>query len=208
MFLGRINIKLKGESGAGGAGGQTAENTAKNYEIDSSAAWQNKLKPQGGNPLDVENMSHAERVETIKKQLGVSDDLAERYAKAIESYGSDPQGMNSRTASDLESFIKNANRWAGGNTYHSLASSAEGFDKSRSVGETLNLNGTSTWTSNKEKADGDVVLVSATQSKGTGINHLSVHSGDKEVIASDASRYKIKKKYWEGKTLYVAVEEI
>ena len=52
------------------------------------------------------------------------------------------------------------------------------------------------------------MLVSPTQSKGTGVNRISIKSGEKEVLASDESRYKIKKKYWEGSVLYVQVEEI
>ena len=86
--------------------------------------------------------------------------------------------------------------------------SADTFEKSNNIGETITFKGTNTWYSNKENVTGDVRLVSETQSKGTGINHLSVRSGDKEVIASDSSKYKIKKKYWEGNVLYVAVEEI
>lgn len=215
---GRLNIKLKDSSGAGGAGGAVAENVKKNYEVDSSAAWINGEKPQGKNPDTIENLTHDKRVKELMDQLDISKETAERYASAIEAYGEHTAAMQAalkdttsqyhQKALDLESYIKATNRWAGGNTYKSLDVSADTFEKSNNIGETITFKGTNTWYSNKENVTGDVRLVSETQSKGTGINHLSVHSGDKEVIASDSSKYKIKKKYWEGNVLYVAVEEI
>ena len=217
MFC-RINTKLKGDSGAGGSGGATADNIKKNYEIDSSAAWINGEKPQGKNPDTVKNLTHDKRVEMLMDQMDISKETAERYADAIEAYGrhtSEMQGALKDTSSpyhkqalDLESYIKETNRWAGGDTYRSLDANAETFSKRDNIGETISFKGASTWYSNKENVKGEVRLVSETQSKGTGINHLSVHSGDKEVLASDSARYKIKKKYWEGRVLYVQVEEI
>lgn len=217
MFC-RINTKLKGDSGAGGSGGATANNIKKNYEIDSSAAWINEQKPQGKNPDTVDGLTHGKRVDMIMDELNVSKETAEMYASAIEAYGEHTAAMQAalkdttsqyhQKALDLESYIKATNRWAGGDTYRSLNVNAETFSKSNNIGETISFKGASTWYSNKENVKGEVRLVSETQSKGTGINHLSVHSGDKEVLASDSARYKIKKKYWEGRVLYVQVEEI
>lgn len=217
MFC-RINTKLKGDSGAGGSGGATANNIKKNYEIDSSAAWINGEKPQGKNPDTIENLTHDKRVKELMNQLDISKETAEKYASAIEAYGEHTAAMQAalkdttsqyhQKALDLESYIKATNRWAGGDTYRSLDVNAETFSKSDNIGETISFKGASTWYSNKENVKGEVRLVSETQSKGTGINHLSVHSGDKEVLASDSARYKIKKKYWEGRVLYVQVEEI
>lgn len=217
MFC-RINTKLKGDSGAGGSGGATANNIKKNYEIDSSAAWINGEKPQGKNPDTIENLTHDKRVKELMNQLDISKETAERYASAIEAYGEHTAAMQAalkdttsqyhQKALDLESYIKETNRWAGGDTYRSLNVNAETFSKSDNIGEAISFKGASTWYSNKENVKGEVRLVSETQSKGTGINHLSVHSGEKEVLASDAARYKIKKKYWEGRVLYVQVEEI
>ena len=207
-----------GTSGAGGAGGKVAENTAKNIEIDSSAAWVNDKKMQGANPDTVEGMTHSERVDELMQGLKISREKAERYADAIEAYGRHTEAMQAalkdtsspyhKQALDLERYIKETNRWAGGDTYRSLDVNAETFSKRDNIGETISFKGASTWYSNKENVKGEVRLVSETQSKGTGINHLSVHSGDKEVLASDSARYKIKKKYWEGRVLYVQVEEI
>lgn len=201
--------KSGGTSGAGGAGGTAAENTEKNMEIDSSKAWQNDKKPQGGNPpANKDNITHNERVDMIKKALGISDEQAEKYAKALEKYGHDPAGMSGVDKATLEAYILDAARWAGGKTYHATNLNADAVEKASNIGDTVNLKGTSTWYSDKQEAKGNVVYVSDTQSKGTGINNISVHTGDKEVLASDASRYKIKRKYWEGRTLYVQVEEV
>ena len=197
-----------GTSSAGGAGGKVAENTAKNLEIDSSKDWINNLKVQGTNPASgADNLTKEKRIDLIMEQLKISRNEAEKYAMALEEYGKN-KPMSKKAAKDLETFIKKAPRWAGGETYHSLDANADTFSKSDNIGETISLRGTSTWYSNKGNVKGDVRMVSETQSKGTGINHLSVHSGEKEVLASDEARYKIKKKYWEGRVLYVQVEEI
>jgi len=217
-MIGRyILFSSGGSSGAAGAAGRV-EKAAAAFGVDSSEAWVNDKKPQGQNPDTVEGLNHDKRIKMLMDQLNISKETAERYASAIEAYGEHTAAMQAalkdtasqyhQKALDLESYIKATNRWAGGNTYKSLDVSADTFEKSNNIGETITFKGTNTWYSNKENVTGDVRLVSETQSKGTGINHLSVRSGDKEVLASDSSKYKIKKKYWEGNVLYVAVEEI
>ncbi|MBR4544318.1 MAG: hypothetical protein IKO53_08955 [Lachnospiraceae bacterium] len=206
-----------GSSGAAGAAGKV-EKAAAAFGVDSSEAWVNDKKPQGQNPDTVKNLTHDKRVEMLMDQMDISKETAERYASAIEAYGEHTAAMQAalkdtsspyhKQALDLESYIKETSRWAGGDTYRSLDANAETFSKRDNIGETISFKGASTWYSNKENVKGEVRLVSETQSKGTGINHLSVHSGDKEVLASDSARYKIKKKYWEGRVLYVQVEEI
>ena len=217
-----INIKFfgdNGDSGAGGGGGFVANNVAANEAIDSSDAWRNDLKPQGANPpTSSGNLSQEERTELIMKQLSCTREEAQKYAEAIEAYGNHKAEMQEaihnvnstyhKEALDLERYIKRSNRWAGGNTYMGMDVNAESFDRNNELNKVLNLKGASTWSSNAGNVNGNVRLISPTQSKGTGINHLSVHSGEKEVLASDAARYKIKKKYWEGRVLYVQVEEI
>lgn len=219
----RIAMQFFGDNGGSGAGGTSASNNELNLGIASSDDWINRLQPQGGNTETADGgLTKAKRIETIMKQLHCSRSMAEKYAAAIEEYGENAEKIRSaqhsrntssdayKSGKDLEEYIKNANRWAGGTTYHAITSDPEAFNATNSEGTVLSLGGTSTWysTAGKAKQHAKVMLVSPTQSKGTGINRVSIHSGEKEVIASEASRYKIKKKYWEGKTLYVQVEEV
>ena len=120
----------------------------------------------------------------------------------------------------MEEYIQKAPRWNGGETYRGWKVSDEQL-KSYQEGNIIDMGGTSSW-SGKESAAKDfatrnltyerpnsVVFHCPTQSKGTGIRHLSVFESEDEVLCSMESKYKIQSTSKDDDGIYhVYLEEV
>lgn len=105
---------------------------------------------------------------------------------------------------DAEEYIKVAPRWNGGETYRGVTLSDKELS-SYTVGSTLDMGGMSSWSSKKSVASdfanrnatyerpNSVMFHCDTQSKGTGIRHMSVIELEDEVLCSKDAKYQVLK---------------
>lgn len=105
-------------------------------------------------------------------------------------------------AEDIETYIKKAPRWNGGETFRGCTISDDELSTYK-VGTLKTMGGTASW-SNLESVSMDfakhnvsrerpnkIIFHCDTQSKGTGIKHMSVYEKEYEVICSKESMYEI-----------------
>ena len=105
---------------------------------------------------------------------------------------------------DAEEYIKVAPRWNAGETYRGVTLSDKELS-SYTVGSTLDMGGMSSWSSKKSVASdfahrnatyerpNSVMFHCDTQSKGTGIRHMSVIELEDEVLCSKDAKYQVLK---------------
>ena len=168
----------------------------------------------------------------VANELGISEDEAKIYLSALKGYTGDNYygairdaqrgGKQSnkivQMANDVETYIDKAPKWNGGETYRGVMLSKKELN-SLSVGTTIDMGGTSSWSSKQSVATkfadkakylrgkNPVVFVSATQKNGTGIRHLSKLKSEEEVIVSKDSKYTITDIKVNKGTTYVYVGE-
>lgn len=171
----------------------------------------------------------------VAKELGVSAEEADKYARTMSMYCSDyysdirrfqrgeklltgEERFVAEMASAIEDYISKSPKWDGGITYRGVALSDDELS-SWQVGTNHDMGGTSSWSEvdsvATEFADHNatygkpnkVIFVSPTQTKGTGIAHLSAYYGEQEVLASKDARYKVLKREQKGDYLWITLKE-
>lgn len=152
----------------------------------------------------------------VANELGISEDEAKNYLSALKGYTGDNNYGAIRDAqrggkqsakivqmgNDVETYIDKAPKWSGGETYRGVTLSKKELN-SLVVGATIDMGGTSSWSSKQSVATkfadkakyyrgkNPVVFVSTTQKNGTGIRHLSKLKSEEEVLVSKNSKYTI-----------------
>ena len=152
----------------------------------------------------------------VANELGISEDEAQKYISALKGYTGDNYYGAIRDAqrggkqsdkivqmgNNVETYIDKAPKWNGGETYRGVTLSRKELN-SLNVGSTIDMGGTSSWSSKQSVAakfadkakyvrgKKPVVFVSATQKNGTGIRHLSKLKREEEVVVSKNSKYTI-----------------
>ena len=109
-----------------------------------------------------------------------------------------------RLSDSIEDYIKKAPRWNGGMTYRGVSESDEGLAK-LVPGSSVKMGGTASWSktqavsrdfakrnTNYERPN-VVIYHCETQSKGTGIKHISVIELEDEVLCSKESKYVVER---------------
>ncbi|MDE5602256.1 MAG: phage minor capsid protein [Clostridia bacterium] len=179
----------------------------------AKSEWDNDLPPRGQLPY----MSGNELYSFVEKELGVEKSIAIKYVNATVNYTDNSYSLvrayqcgdevtNPSIAKELsdniENYIKKAPRWNGGETYRGCAVS---FDKLQElqIGNSISMGGTSSWSdieavaysfakNNTSYSMRNMVIYHCpTQSKGTGIRHISIYEKESEVICSKESKYEI-----------------
>ena len=105
-------------------------------------------------------------------------------------------------SNSIETYIKKAPRWNGGTTYRGVSVSDDELSAFKQ-GAKLSMGGTSSWSGTESvskdfaqrnvsyERPNSVMYHCDTQSKGTGIRHLSVYELEDEVLCSKESKYKV-----------------
>ena len=177
-------------------------------------------------------MEWDDAIEHIKKITGVGDEDAEIMYDAIDFYtgtgyewlreyqqGKRYVNENLRNADEyIERFINLAPKWKG-MTYRGMGMFKDDVD-ALSVGQVIDMNGTSSWTSNNKEAFGyatarrslrggrvGVVFLSKNQPLGTSVDFAS-GMDEKEVTVSKRARWRITGKRQAGMVMFVSVEPL
>lgn len=107
-----------------------------------------------------------------------------------------------RLSDSLENYIQKAPRWNGGTTYRGITESNDGLAK-LIPGNPVEMGGTSSWSATQsisidfaernitDARPNMVIYHCETQSKGTGIKHISIHEIEDEILCSMESKYKV-----------------
>lgn len=181
--------------------------------------WDNGLPPRGqvteeiaaenldswvANELKVSEVKAAEYVDAIK---AYTDAESKVYSEVRRYQRNQPLEFLAETeakklSEDIEEYIQKAPRWNGGATFRGgTISDAELSDCV--PGSSIEMGGTSSWSATKSIAQefaehnttkdrpNMVVYHCETQSKGTGIKHISVWPEEDEVLCSRDSNYKV-----------------
>lgn len=175
---------------------------------------------------DYRQYDSEERIALLESQLGVSREQARDYAEAVFQWSIDKYSVirahqqnpnenieGKRQAELIEDYITKSPKWGGDTTYRGINNvSPETFEKLTTIGTQIDMNGTSSWSTNEatswEFASEGIVFVSKTQSLGTSIRHLARGRQENEVIVSKNAKYKVVNTgEFAGKT-YVYLEEI
>lgn len=179
-----------------------------------------------------EYMGWDEAVEHIKRITGVSDEDAEVMYDAIDYYtgmgyewlrefqqGKRHGDPNLRNADKyLERFIELAPKWKG-MTYRGMGMFKEDVD-AFSIGQTIDMNGTSSWTSSNKEAFEyaiarrslrggrvGVIFMSKNQPLGTSVD-FAAGMDEKEVTVSKRAKWRITGKRQTDRVIFVSVEPI
>lgn len=183
---------------------------ASKSDIIKKNEWDNGLKPRGQLPhIEKENI-----YSFVANELGISEEKSIDYVDSVTSFtdmlfteirryqrGETVSTDVRKISESIEEYIKAAPRWNGGTTYRGcLVSDAE--LSLYKPGYIINsMGGTSSWSNIKEIAIGfakskpmyerpnPVLFHCDTQSKGTGIKHLSIFEEESEVLCSKESKY-------------------
>jgi hypothetical protein len=114
----------------------------------------------------------------------------------------------------LEKLIDLSPKWGGGELYRGINISSEQI-KSLSKGSTLDMAGTSSWSSDKKNAEtflrgggSKVMFVLPSTKRGTSINHLSSIPGEHEVIVSKKSKFTVEQTKKGRGVTYVYLSEV
>lgn len=156
----------------------------------------------------------------VANDLGISEDIATEYAKSVRAYssafytpirelqrGEEIGGKFNieeveKYSNNIETYIRKAHRWNGGETFRGISVSFEDR-RQHKPGYIVDMGGTSSWTSKKSVAEdfatcttnfkrpGSIIYHCKTQSKGTGIRHMSEYDNEEEVIVSKEAKYEV-----------------
>lgn len=173
----------------------------------------------------------------IAKELGVSKEEAEVFEKAIRDYSryfadflSKPgstlsnylsirKGKDTRESRVIDEYIEKAPKWNGnGAVYRGVIFDkeiADGF----AVGDMIDMDGVSSWSSNKEVADGfaevnlpgkaRVVVMMDKADHATSIMHISTIPGEEEILMSSKPKFEIMNiKLQDGGVRLITVKEV
>ena len=199
--------------------------------------WANYLPPRG----QIDLPKGVSKSRFIQQELKVDKLTAERYQDAIEKYTGSTyseiraylRGEKEGATEDykeylqglsdsLETYIKRAPRWNGGETFRGIGLTDEQL-KTFTVSSEHDMLGVSSWSSEAMVAIGRandmaylgdskaVVFHCITQNKGTAIHHLSSaggEAGEYEVHVSMEARFKVIKSSENGRIIHIYLEEI
>ncbi len=178
--------------------------------------WQNDLTPRG---QVQEKIGEDDLYKYVADELKIDEQKAMDFVDATMAFTDDyyvdvrafQRGETifsdvdtvSKISEDMENYIKQAPRWNGGETFRGLAVSDVEL-ASYSKGSIIDgMGGTSSWTNvgagardfaelNLTYEKPNVVIYHcSTQSKGTGIRHISVFEHENEVLVSSKARYEV-----------------
>lgn len=170
------------------------------------------------------------QIEVLSQVNAVDSDIAEEYVESIEAWSGNAykvvrkyqQGKIADESvaeiagiysDDIESFLRSAPKWEGGVTYRGVGISDDALAK-YSKGVSINMNGTSSWTTSKEvalsnadKYDNKVVYACSSQKTGASIMPYSLSPFEYEVIASKNASYTIEDLEKIDDIVYVSLKE-
>ncbi len=172
--------------------------------------------------IDIQLQNRDEKIDFIMNDLKVSKEEATDYADVVEYYThkgyTDMRGGNNDEAvKDLEKFISKAPSYDG-EIYRGIHfkdnNEANLFASQLQKGATIDMGGISSWSSNLDIAqayaglDNHHFLFRLKNKNGVGIDHLSYFQGEKEVLHSAKSKFKIKAINQNGNTYEVELQEV
>ena len=182
-------------------------------QVSVKSDWDNDLPPRGQVPY----VADYDVYSFVAKELGIDEKLAEEYADSVFEFTNDYYDKiraYQRNESDqiddtvvklsdaIETYIKQAPRWSGGETYRGCSISADEL-ASYEEGKNIEMGGTSSWSDSEQvsmifaesnisdERPCPVIYHCDTQTRGTGIRHLSMFENESEVICSKESNYNI-----------------
>lgn len=168
----------------------------------------------------------------LANSLGISENKAQSEVKSVQNYsGSDYGGIRDaqyngyttspfyKQAMEIEDFIKQSPKWAGGELYRGLVLPTASVSHLK-VGAKIDMKGMSSWSSAKSVADdfadhgasakgkSSVIFRTAGTKQGTSITHLSIlGKGESEVLISGKATWTITGVSKVGKVTIVDVKE-
>lgn len=181
--------------------------------------WDNDLQPRGQVTEDIGEddlyswvanelgIPENEATEYVDAVMAFTDAGSDIYSEIRRYQRGDPLQFLSeaevkKLSDDIETYIQKAPRWNGGVTFRgSTVSDAELATYQQ--GNRLTMGGTSSWSGKQQIAKSfaernatserpnSVIYHCDTQSKGTGIKHISVYSGEEEILCSKESSWEI-----------------
>lgn len=182
-------------------------------KINKKSEWGNDLEPRGQLPsIDGDDL-----YSFVSKELKIDEKSAKKMTDSVMAFtddyyidirsfqrGESPNAIDKikEMAEDIETYIKKAPRWNGGETFRGCTISDDELSTYK-VDTLKTMGGTASW-SNLESVSMDfakhnvsqerpnkIIFHCDTQSKGTGIKHMSVYEKEYEVICSKESMYEI-----------------
>ena len=178
--------------------------------------WQNDLTPRG---QVQEKIGEDDLYKYVANELKIDEQKAMDFVDATMAFTDDyyadvrafqrgetifsDVGAVSKISEDMEAYIKQAPRWNGGETFRGIAVSDAELASYTKGSIIDSMGGTSSWTNvgagardfaernlTYEKPN-TVIYHCPTQSKGTGIRHISVFEHENEVLVSSKARYEV-----------------
>lgn len=153
----------------------------------------------------------------IAKDLGITEKEAKKMYDSVQNYsGVDygeirkfqqkgPPPDKSQESKALDTFIEKSPKWDG-EAYRGIniadSKAANDLINACKAGKTITQNGTSSWSSNRQIAEGAsasmdggtrIVFVSKGKQNGTSIRHISAEPGEDEVIMHSKAQWKATK---------------
>lgn len=182
-----------------------ARGTSLEVQLGSPSYGSNNTKQKGHEDY----MKSYEARQYIMRTTGLDEKEAEATREAIDRWSGSAytfiravqQGENKSEnfrvmGNRLERFIDRAPKWDGKMTYRGIKMNASELKKMK-VGDTIDMKGTSSWSSTYRIAEGfsnqKVVFASPTQKHGTSIRFHSGFDKENEVLVSKRSSYRIKR---------------
>ncbi len=184
-------------------------------KVENKSEWENNLQPRGQLP----HINEDDLYSFVSNELKIDEKSAIKMTDSVMAFTDDyytdirsfQRGEFSEAndeireiAANIETYIKKAPRWNGGETFRGCTISDDELSTYQ-VGALKTMGGTSSW-SNVENISIDfakhnvsyerpnkIVYHCDTQLKGTGIKHMSVFEEEHEVICSKESIYEILK---------------
>lgn len=214
MAIAREKDKQKTTGASGGVAEQSKELTPDDKDwVNTKKQSAHLYLSRAYNHKDAERVANATETdeETAKKMIKAVDRFVAhectyiRKAQMDTRNGNDCNAKDKEDADSIESFIQRSPKWAGGNLHRGINVSqdtASDIVKRVQAGETLDMQGISSWSSESKIAvdfahtsfQGRVGVVFHTNAKettkGTSIKHLSELEHEKEVLMSESARYK------------------
>lgn len=176
--------------------------------------WDNNLQPRA---QVVEKIAEDDLYAFVTKELNIDQENATDMVDSVLAFTDDyyidvrayqrgefPNAIDDikEMSENIETYIKKAPRWNGGETFRGVTVSDDELAK-YVPGYKFDMGGTASWTNLSDKSadfanrnisyerPNSVIYHSDTQSKGTGIRHISVFDHESEVLCSKDAKYEI-----------------
>ena len=199
--------------------------------------WDNDLPPRGqvtekiseddlyswvANEIGVSEQEATEYVDSV---LNFTDATSGIYSEIRRYQRGNPlefltEEEAKKFADSIETYIQKAPRWNGGTTFRGVSVSDDEL-ASYIQGQEITAGGSCSWSGKKAIArdialrnttserPNPVIYHCATQSKGTGIRHISVYENEDEVLCSTESKWKVVRTEVDSEFItHVYVEEV